>query len=309
MGLSSYALADLLGLSLSAIENYRRAVQPPHRRLWRMLDERMGLNPAEFIDTDRQTTSLSEALDEAMRKQGLQVNDVATHLNASVHTVHDWLRAGSGISDKFITPLENLLDVDLSPFKEMSLRQVRTQARLEVKVVEHLHGRVHWNTYENTNTLCKFSCSVPEHPSFWRIPDSVIHSKTWCPLCSQTGQLRSSLQFHQEVADKGGTPLSEYISSKEKVLVECGRKHKFWCSPHDLHLKGIWCPWCKSLNRSHHGFMGVKKAGRQFIAKIGTEMISRHPTAEEAARARDTEVINRGLHEPPYYYPLNLGGD
>lgn len=49
--------------------------------------------------------------------------------------------------------------------------------------------------------------------------------------------------FAARVKEKGGKLFGEYVSSKERVEIECENGHRFMCMPNSLQ-QGAWCPNC-----------------------------------------------------------------
>ena len=103
-------------------------------------------------------------------------------------------------------------------------------------------------TYKNGNT--KLLWELSEAPR-WEAPSVRLRlTGSWCPVCARATRRSSAwltIQEMQALASKrGGRCLSEhYKSSREKLLWECSKGHK-WEALHSGIKRGRWCPSCAS---------------------------------------------------------------
>ncbi len=79
----------------------------------------------------------------------------------------------------------------------------------------------------------------------WEATSSAVIEGCWCPFCARNR--RHTLTYMQELAKmRGGRCLSEkYINSREKLLWECQKKHR-WEIHSSAIISGSWCPVCKT---------------------------------------------------------------
>jgi len=103
-------------------------------------------------------------------------------------------------------------------------------------------------TYKNGNT--KLLWELSEAPR-WAAPSVRLRlTGSWCPVCARATRRSSAWLTIQEIqalaSKRGGRCLSEhYKSSREKLLWECSKGHK-WEALHSGIKRGRWCPSCAS---------------------------------------------------------------
>lgn len=106
-------------------------------------------------------------------------------------------------------------------------------------------------TYKNGNT--KLLWELSEAPR-WAAPSARLRlTGSWCPVCARATRRSSAWLTIQEIqalaSKRGGRCLSEhYKSSREKLLWECSKGHK-WEALHSGIKRGRWCPSCASNAR------------------------------------------------------------
>lgn len=163
-----------------------------------------------------------------------------------------------------------------------------------------VQGGIVLSKYINSNTKILLDCGKGHQFSI--TPHDLISH--WCPKCAGLCPTQAKHLFIEKIELRGGVVIGEHINTRTKVLINCGKGHKFSIRPNDV-MSNYWCPWCDDLSRSSTRLLGVAKHSSKWRAKINSEVFSVHFTPEKAARARDAEVIKRGLHLEPHYYPLN----
>lgn len=118
--------------------------------------------------------------------------------------------------------------------------------------------------YVAMKTKMHFTCKIDGY-KWTATPDQIIHSKYGCPKCAIREQAKRLTSTHDEFLDKlkSVNPyyevLSEYITSKDKILVRCTLcGHEQWTRPNDL-LNGKNCSNCSDgisyPNKFSHAFL------------------------------------------------------
>lgn len=84
-----------------------------------------------------------------------------------------------------------------------------------------------------------------------------------CPICCGVHSETSKLNFIKQVEKEGYKLVGEYINNSSKVMVECGKGHKYFVRPNDF-KSGQRCPRC---NINSHGEVLVKKILDEYNCK------------------------------------------
>jgi rubrerythrin len=112
-------------------------------------------------------------------------------------------------------------------------------------------NNIHKNVYDYSktkyiNNKIKICIICPKHGEFWQTPNDHLDGKG-CPSCSNTKKLTTeefitkAKMVHGDKYDYSNT---EYINSRDKVIIVCKKHGKFMQSPHS-HLNGCGCPVCR----------------------------------------------------------------
>lgn len=94
--------------------------------------------------------------------------------------------------------------------------------------------------YVDKDTLIKIRCDKNHlqnyHPQTFALKQ--------CSTCIGRISDKTRQQFFDEVAERGGTVIGEYIDAKAKIECICANGHTFFPSPNMLHQNGNWCLEC-----------------------------------------------------------------
>lgn len=128
-----------------------------------------------------------------------------------------------------------------------SSRSTMAKARF-LGVVEAKGGTV-LTEYRCSNEKVRIRCK--EGHEFAPTPNSVISGGSWCPVCTRANSMFSALRkqkakekFLRAVANNGGTALTEYTRSSEKVRIRCEEGHEWEATPNCIVCSRTWCPEC-----------------------------------------------------------------
>lgn len=89
---------------------------------------------------------------------------------------------------------------------------------------------------------------------FYATPAVHIHKKSWCNECSNR-DVAHTYEFVKEfIESKGGVLFStEYINVRQKLDVQCEKKHKWNPTFQNLFHNNSWCPVCSGTGRRTYG--------------------------------------------------------
>ena len=106
-------------------------------------------------------------------------------------------------------------------------------------------GRCLATTYEGVMVPVLWQCH--EGHMWSASASSILHNKTWCPVCS--GRAPLGLVLLQEHARRrGGECLAtEYVNNKSKVPWKCQHGHTWQARPDNVLNAGTWCPHCRKI--------------------------------------------------------------
>ena len=139
------------------------------------------------------------------------------------------------------------------------------------------------NSSTHVNIICHKADAITgeEHGTFFKTPNKHLGGQG-CPLCgneSTGSKLRlSNDEFLQKAFPEHFEYLSEYVTAKNKIHIQCKKcNHKFWQEAFS-HLSGCGCPFCnesklekevsKCLNEQNFNYEKQKKIkwlGRQSL--------------------------------------------
>lgn len=122
-----------------------------------------------------------------------------------------------------------------------------------IKKVKSIHGDeidLSETVYIGSKIKCKFKCKV--HGIFFAQPNSIISSKTGCPICYGS-VLKTIEQVIKEFTQVHGNAWNydevDYRGCHKKVAIKCKVHGIFWQKPY-AHLVGQGCPKCSGFNKT-----------------------------------------------------------
>ena len=121
---------------------------------------------------------------------------------------------------------------------------MKTKYNIQImnNIAANKYGRCLSDSYFGLKSKLRWQCSLGHK---WEAcPSSIIYSKSWCPICA--GNKKLDIKSVQQIALlNGGKCLSEeYHNSKEKLLWQCEKGHKWYASVFSIKNRSSWCPEC-----------------------------------------------------------------
>lgn len=156
-----------------------------------------------------------------------------------------------------VNPLVSPLHVKFEPKKAYSPNSEIMMERLRKKI-KSSGGKV-IGDYVNARSLMTFICK--EGHKFKNTPDKIMGRGQWCRKCYEKnakGKYRTSFDdLKKIVTAKGGNVISKkYAGVDTKVLIECGKGHKWMVRPGSI-FKGLWCQMCMSQVNAEKMRLGI----------------------------------------------------
>ena len=112
------------------------------------------------------------------------------------------------------------------------------------KAAEALGGKCLSEEYKNNTTKMDWMCAKKH---LFKTIYKTVSKGHWCPECAGVKKLTQEF-VENVIIKKGGRLLSPYISSGEKIKVQCLKDNHIWHTTWD-NIKGEhWCPKC--VNRA-----------------------------------------------------------
>ena len=129
-------------------------------------------------------------------------------------------------------------------------------------------GKCLSKTYSNKETKLKWKCA--EGHVWQAIPGSIIHQKSWCPVCSikkmgNKGKIHTIEEMYQIAKERKGKCLSKKYTDVDALLKwKCARGHVWHARPYTVLHRGSWCSKCRYIDRStkhkyHQNFGTTRK--------------------------------------------------
>ena len=123
---------------------------------------------------------------------------------------------------------------------------IRERSRKEIEaIIEGKDGKLLEIDFSEKKTKVHVECK--EGHRWWTRKGNIKEGK-WCKQCylnQMEKQRREKIdELKALINSKGGKLLSEYVTVKTKVHVECKQGHKWWVTPDNLINGGTWCPQC-----------------------------------------------------------------
>ncbi|PCJ29217.1 MAG: hypothetical protein COA94_02040 [Rickettsiales bacterium] len=115
---------------------------------------------------------------------------------------------------------------------------IQAEERLKAVILER--GGILLSDYVKDNEKVTIQCENGHE--FEMIPNSV-KSGHWCPKCSGCCPIQAEERLKAVILERGGTVLSNYVKSLEKVTIQCENGHEFRITPSSV-KSGRWCPKC-----------------------------------------------------------------
>jgi len=112
-----------------------------------------------------------------------------------------------------------------------------------IKAAEQLGGECLEFEYKNNTTKMKWRCK--EKHIFSTI-FKTVRKGHWCPECAGVKKLTHNF-VEKHISSKGGTLLSPYISSGEKLKIQCNKDSHIWYPTWDSIKQDHWCPRCNKV--------------------------------------------------------------
>lgn len=128
--------------------------------------------------------------------------------------------------------------------------------------------------YVNNGTNIPIRCLECNH--VWSpTPSSVKNMNSWCPECAGNSTEAAERRFRENVENKKGTVIGEYVNSKTLIPVRCSEGHEWDASPKSVRL-GRWCQECAGTGpeMTRRKFFNIvdKKGGKVLGTYINTQI-------------------------------------
>lgn len=119
-----------------------------------------------------------------------------------------------------------------------------------IQSIVHHHGGVCFSfDIENQNQKLLWQCANGHQ--WWASSTSILHSKSWCPVCAGNHTL-SIVEMGEIAESRGGLCLSKtYINSKTKIRWQCDEGHIWHATPFSIKNRGSWCPVCNKRKKNN----------------------------------------------------------
>jgi len=115
---------------------------------------------------------------------------------------------------------------------------IQAEERLKAVILER--GGTLLSDYVKNNEKVTIQCEKGH--KFDMTPNSVKRGQ-WCPKCSGKCPIQAEERLKTVILERGGTLLSNYVKSLEKVTIQCENDHEFKMAPSSV-KSGQWCPKC-----------------------------------------------------------------
>ncbi len=161
--------------------------------------------------------------------------------------------------------------------------------------------------YENVKAKVKVQC---EKGHIWYpTPDNLKRGVTACGKCSiekrlLKHRLTAGKELQENIRQRGGELLSEYINNHTRVRVKCGEGHIWEPRPYDLKHSTAWCPECFEHEVNQKRSQKVKKLRKTVEMRGGTVRWARHVGGRMRA---ELECENGHIWETLMYNILEKG--
>lgn len=109
-------------------------------------------------------------------------------------------------------------------------------------IIEDKGGKAIGEYFDSTQ---KVEIKCKDGHKFLMAPSCVNQGK-WCPVCAGNSPEMGRLRFYQNVKDRGGIVLSEYVNNDTPVMIQCDKGHIVSKIPYAL-TRGSWCRKCANL--------------------------------------------------------------
>jgi very-short-patch-repair endonuclease len=95
--------------------------------------------------------------------------------------------------------------------------------------------------YMGVTKLMKINCGENNH--VFEVTPASIKSGSWCPECPTISTINAKNKFYYIIETNKGKALTPFISTNDKVEIDCGKDHVFHMAPRHVNA-GQWCTLC-----------------------------------------------------------------